>query len=262
MPDELIVNPGVYQKGGASFRLDSEGLVRIVSPDYSTRQLLVSGPEVMALLSGICWLFSHGSRDNELPFARLLEKARGEKLIVTCGTAASFTVSLLAVLGVPARVVMGRTLGEPDSCNDGHVLTEVWMHGRWSAFDPDRACCYLAGNRRLNIQEMVCHLSCSQLTREVLAAPTPVAPGFFASQGIDLTPWHETLFAQPDGGEEFLRRTLNIPVITQGGKNFFTTSSQSERARAEVLWSARDGLIFLPPEEFQKTFYQSPPDFP
>jgi hypothetical protein len=61
----------------------------------------------------------------------------GERLYVTCGYVAEIARRLLRSAGYPARVVQTFTREDYDYVNDGHVMTEVFVEGRWQLYDVD-----------------------------------------------------------------------------------------------------------------------------
>jgi hypothetical protein len=127
LPETLVVAPGEYSVMGQAYSLRAEGLYRFLHPMVENRQCIVFEKDVVALMSAVGWLGTHGYRDNEKSFDEIKEIARRGKIVVTCGSCSRFATQLFGELKVPIRTVQVRTLQECNGYNDGHVLTEVQL---------------------------------------------------------------------------------------------------------------------------------------
>ena len=257
LPDALVLPPGTYTVHGRTYDATAEGLYRFLHPMHDNQQRIVYGKDTHALMSAVCWLQSHGSRDNFKAQEDLLRIAMTGKLILTCGPFSNFAVALLTELGVPIRVVCVKTLLERNGYSDGHVLTEVRLDGRWVVFDPDPHVIYSHAGRRLSLLELVPHVQTDTYDREKLADTVPFAVTEFKdpSSGYDYGLWLETVAARDRGwrNTEFCRVVM-IPVIPDEGTYWYTACTPADHERAEVLW-ADDGLRYLPTAEFRARFY-------
>ena len=258
LPDSLIMPPGTYSVHGETYDATEEGLYRFLYPLHADEQRVVYQDDLFALMSGVGWLHSHGSRDNFKDFDELTRIALTGKLILTCGPFSDFVVRLFGQLGLPIRVVCVKTLLEPNGYNDGHVLTEVQLEGRWVVFDPDPSVMYTHEDRRLSLLELIPHVQADDYAAEPLTKATPFALTDFRNREgtYDFGLWYETLLADPARGRrEGLRRVMMIPVIPDAGEYYYTVYAEADRQRAEQLWP---GMRYLPRDEFRSRFYPEP----
>jgi hypothetical protein len=89
-------------------------------------------------LHRIAWHVVHGPAQDGQSLD-LLERryARGETLVVTCGTVSRLAVRRLARLGVGARLVGAVTGGTSNGADDGHIMVEVLTPRGWRVYDLD-----------------------------------------------------------------------------------------------------------------------------
>jgi hypothetical protein len=253
LPGELVIPPATYVVHGQAYDCRREGLYRFFSPGTGNAQRVVYVSDTHALLSGLCWLHTHGGRDNFRSDAELLALALTQKLVMTCGPFSTLMTRLLPRFGVRVRVVAVKTLLEPNGYNDGHVLTEVNLDGRWVVFDPDPHVFYRHGGTRLGLLDLVPQVQAGDFEREPLARTVPFAITEFRDpkSTYDYGLWYETACAL---GDDAFRRVMMIPVIPDGGANWYTAFSRADHARAEELWRDQ-GLKYLPPRELRSRFY-------
>ncbi len=253
LPGDLVIPPGIYRVGAKNYPMRREGLYRFLNPQARHEQRIVYRKDRPALMSAISWLATHGYRDNGSAFDDLTERMLHGKAILTCGDMSRFVVTLFNQLDIPCRIVRGRTLEDPNGFNDGHILTEVELDGRWIAFDPDRGRTYSSQGRLLNLLELVTQLQTGEVRENVLSAAIPLAVGCFSKGASDYELWMETwLAADPVG--EFLRRPLGVPIIAEGGREFYTTIREDQRERFETS-GHHDPPFYLTPTAFRRKFY-------
>lgn len=254
LPEMLIVPPGEYSIYGKSFELHEEGLYRFINATVENRQCIVFQNDVRTLMSAICWLVSHGYRDNRKTFEEKKEIAQRGKLIITCGDCSAFAVQIFRGLKIPARVVNVASLLPRNGYNEGHVLTEIFHEGRWIVFDPDEGAIYYSGEKHLNIMDLVRQVQSDNYRREPLCDGIPVAIGHFTANDYAYDLWYETCLSNHALQSEIFARVMGIPIIAESRINYFTTFSQEDRQRAEELYPER-ALHFLTNEEFYARFY-------
>ena len=263
LPRTLVVPPGVYAIAGRTYSLEQEGLYRALDPGRANRQRIVFRKDVVALVSGLCWMHSHGSRDDRKSFAALRRQAVTDKLIMTCGPFCDFVVQLLDRIGVRCRGVAMRTLRAHNGWNDGHVTLEVWTGKRWVLLDADQHMVCRHKGRRLSLLDLVPRVRAGDYEAVPLAASFPLAISGF--RGLDNGYDYGMLVETREGGQsrervyrEALRRLLGVPCIADGEHRFFTTLNEAERRmamkrlREEPSWR---GMVYLPPGEFRTRFY-------
>jgi hypothetical protein len=254
LPDALVVAPGEYEVFGESYRMQEEGLYRFLHPMNENRQCIVFREDVWALMSAVSWLASHGYRDNQKSYAEKLEIARAGKLVVTCGDFAVFVTKLFASLNLRARVVGMTTLIRRNGYNDGHVLNEVFFNGRWIVYDADQGQLYRAGNRRLNLLELIESTRNGGYTNEPLTASVPVAVGHFARNGYAYDLWMETCLSTPALYREIMLRLMGVPIVMEDDIHYFTAFNDADRCRVGELYPDQN-LHFLPLREFRSRYY-------
>ena len=268
LPRTLVIPPGAYTIGGRTYALEKEGLYRALDPGRANRQRIVFQKDVVALVSGLCWMHSHGSRDDRRSSAALRRQALTGKLIMTCGPFCDFVVTLLDRIGVRCRGVAMRTLETHNGWNDGHVLLEVRTGKRWVLLDADQHMVCRHKGRRLSLLDLVPRVRAGDYEAVPLAASFPLAISGFRDpdSGYD----YGMLVETREGGRsreqlyrETLRRLLGVPCIAEDGQRFFTTLNEAERKvalrrlRGEPSWR---GMVYLPKDEFRRRFYANDRD--
>jgi hypothetical protein len=255
LPESLVISPGVYHFSENAYEMKKEGLYRFISPATGNQQRIVFHQDRLALMSSISWIFSHGYRDNPCSFAETISIATRGKVVVTCADACKFVIALFTQLQIRIRRVRGRTLQVPNGYNDGHILTEIQLNGRWIIYDPDRGMLYRNDDQWLGLLDLTKLSRTGHFEEVSLGSKIPVAVGHFSRGNADYDLWMETWLARSDAREELLCRPVEIPIISDGEKEYYTAFTEAERQHAYELWS-HENLTFLSPEEFQNRFYQ------
>ena len=251
LPPKLIIPPGVYSYRGESYNLGREGLYRLMCPPEDNQQRIVYRHDVFALMSAVGWLHCHGNRDDYKSFDEVMALALTNKLVLTCGPYTKIVTTLFASLDIPIRRVQVLTLEDRNGYNDGHVLSEIRLDGRWVVFDVDTHLFYSFGGKRLSLLDLIPRVQARDYLREPLANGVSFAITDFKSKdGYDYGLWYETEIAMQD--DSAFRRVMMIPVISDEGKNFSTTYSEDDRRRAEKL---HPGLHYLTIADFRARFY-------
>ncbi len=255
LPAQLVLPPGRYTVHGKTYRLHSEGLYRFLNPGVGNQQRIIYRKDPLALLSGIAWIASHGSRDHARPRTDWETLALREKVIITCGSVATLTVDILTRQGIPARVVHGKTLEALNTYDNGHVLIEAWLDGRWTLVDPDVKMLFRRGRRRLSLVEFSEASQTGDYTFERLSAATGIAVGCFEENGYDYGLFMETTFCNEACLRRWYKRIMMVPVIRAGGK-WCITGTPSRMRKAARLYE-RD-FAFYSRAEYLREFYQPP----
>jgi len=257
LPPTLVIPPGRYRVHGKSYALKRQGLYRFLFPGHGNQQRIVYQDDVPSLLSAICWICSHGSRDNKKSHQELCGIAMAEKLIVTCGDLSQFALELFAGLGLPSRRVGSTTLQALNTYDNGHQTLEVWLDGRWTLVDLDMKRMFHRRGKRLNLPEFCAAAATGDFSFEPISAATPLAVGLFKVQGYDYGLWMETAYSNDAALRAWYQRVMMVPIqINQD--SCFTVFAPGDRRRFERLYPNR-GHRFLSPEEFYQKFYSQPP---
>ena len=261
MPAKLVIRPGTYSFGGTSFRMEKEGLYRFFNMMKQNLQRVVYKKDPVALISGLCWMQSHGSRDDFKSYEELLEIAGTKKLIMTCGPFSNFVSRLINEHGIKSRVVGMATLLPPTGYDDGHVTMEVRIGGRWIVLDPDPHTVYRFRGRRLSLAELIIHVRRDDYEIERLANSYDLAVSDFHNpkdhNNYDYGLICETSGAGMPGPERSglrkgLKRVCMVPRMVEGG---FTYSSAPDARTLKKAKKRHPALRFLEWDEFLKKFY-------
>ena len=263
LPRKLIIQAGHYRIGGETYALGKEGLYRFLDPFKGNRQRIVFQTDIVALVSGLCWMHSHGTRDQSMSFAALCRHALSEKLILTCGPFSNFVSQLFDRMDIRHRVVSMRTLKQPNGWNDGHVTMEVMIAHRWTLLDLDPHMAYRYKGRRLSLLDMLPRVRAGGFEVERLAASYALAISSFRDPVTDydygmLAETHGWGNALKDPHREFLTRVMGIPCIRDADILYFTAINEADRRKAMQQLKRNpkwQGLVYLPPAEFRRRFY-------
>lgn len=252
LPDELVIPPGRYSVHGRTYALKREGLYRFLMPGEDNQQRIVFRKDALALLSGVAWATSHGSRDDKLTVEDWLRIARTQKLIITCGNVARLGHHLLTRADVPARLVGSCTLGKLNNYDNGHSLMEAFLDGRWTLVDLDVKKLFRRGGKRLSLLEFSDAVAADDYEFEPISAAAGIAVGAFVENGYDYGLFMECGFSTEAGLRKWYRRIMQVPSIRSPEGRFFTVRTTAQRRRAEACYPY---LAYLPREEFMRRFY-------
>jgi hypothetical protein len=264
LPRKLVIPAGTYRFKGETYDLRKEGLYRWHEPCKANRQRIVFHKDVLALVSGLCWIHSHGTRDEAKSFSAQCRHALTDKLILTCGPFSNFVSQLFDRLGIRHRVVSMRTLETPNGWNDGHVTMEVLLGRKWTLLDLDPHAAYRYKGRRLSLLDMVPRVRAGDYEVERLAASYSLAianfrdpkTGYDYGMLVETRGWGDSRI---EIQRQVYRRVLGIPCIADGGSLYFTAINEAERRKAmrQLKTTPRwQGLVYLPPAEFRAKFYR------
>lgn len=253
LPANLVVPPGVYRYRGDNYNLERPGLYRLLCPMEDNQQRIVWRGDVYALMSAFCWLHCHGNRDDDKSFSEVMKLALTSKLVLTCGPFSKIAVALFTQLGLPIRQVRASTLEELNEYNNAHMLTEILLDGDWIVFDVDRHCLYRSAGKRLSLVDLIPCIRSGDYECEPLAGAVPFAVTEFKSKqnGYDFGLWYETRLTL---GDDWLRRVMMIPKLSDEGGTFYTVYSEKDRTRSQELYP---NINYLTPAEFRARFYKA-----
>ena len=251
LPDDLVIEPGVYRVHGRTIGMEAEGLYRFIYPGKENVQRIVYRSDVTAFVSAVCWIHSHGCRDDDVPHEDRVEMAKTGKLIMICGHICDFAAELFSARGIRCRCVNGRSMEEKDGgFNTGHVVLEVCLDGRWVAYDIDTNALYRHAGRQLDLLETVRQIQADDYEVVPLASWNEMASGSFLKDGYDGALWMETEVCGPgaEGWRRWRRRVMGLPIIwaDEGG---VITCPDSERVRAKEMWPE---LTWVSEDEYRR----------
>jgi hypothetical protein len=258
LPRRLVIPPGRYRVHGKVYDLKVEGLYRLIDPMRDNQQRIVYRKNPLALISALCWLQTHGNRDDKKEYNELAKQALTSKLIRTCGPACAFAKEVLRRQGIRARTVGVKTLKELNGYDDGHVLLEVLLGRKWILIDMDLNAVFVRKGKRLSLLELLPWIQRGGYQIERISGSIGLAIGAFHDGGYDYCLWAESVFHSEEGLRNWYRRIMMFPTISDETCWFFTTRSSSDCRRAKHLYP-QICVNYLPWADFQERFYRGQP---
>lgn len=249
-PENIIIPPGTYFFLGNNYSLREEGLYRFVLPGEMNIQRIVYQNDLDGLLSSICWIVTHGNKDDKKSLLELSSKALQSKLFITCGTVSKWAQSLLRSIDIDSRVVGGITVEEWNDYDNGHLLLEIWRQkwNKWVVYDFDNNSFFLPldSDRPLSVIEW------SKLIREDKYRIQPLASdtrldvsGFISVDGYDYGFFSEGINADI---LSWYARVMQVPFIYDENQRMFIFMDAEQKTRVEsysTSYRYMDKKIFM-----------------
>jgi len=221
LPQELIIEPGIYKVFGSSYNLQKEGVYRFILPNKANEQRIVYKNNPHALLSGIAWLFVHGDRDNGEKNSKLMQKATQEKLVATCGKITSFAKSILSEKKIESRIVSALTNDPLNGFDDSHVLIEVKFSDGWRVYDLDNNNVFKKQGRYLNLIELKEAFANNSFELEKIADDPVIDATDFKASGYDFGFYTEQKLANDSLLKEWYKRIFGTVFVEQGNVYYY-----------------------------------------
>jgi len=140
----LIFPKGIYTFHGIRYDLTQEGLHRILDvANHDSLQLIIYENDVPTLLSAFAWSVKHGNKDDRKPFKSLVKLQRQGNLSMTCGPVSNYIHTHLRRLGIASRLIHFNRSRHFNSYDNGHILLEVKIDGKWVLTDIDNNMLFL-----------------------------------------------------------------------------------------------------------------------
>lgn len=230
LPDNLCVSPGTYVLAGQVWNMTAPGVYRFSAEGMNLRQVLVPTKDPRVNCELTQWLHGYGSTDHRHNTDKCIELAKTRRIWLTCTGAAHLAVAILRMCGHSARVVMGLTMDEWNTYNNGHTLIEVKTDDGWIRFDPT-----IGGWPQINGLPV----SLLQLTREqeksfrLSFVHTCLARSFgkvqYRSEPGEF--WLEQALLNDDLYIDWYQRVMQLPGILSEGYFHFPISDSLTRTR-------------------------------
>lgn len=156
LPDSLFIEAGNYKLNAHSYGFKEENLYRVFHFFEQNSQRIVFKGDLQRLLSSICWMISHGDRDDTTCFDTRIRKAMSGKLYLTCGPAVRFAIDVFTKFHIQSRKVNTYSLNNVNGYDDGHVMVEIFdSTGRkWILVDIDHNCLFTKDGKMLSLMEV------------------------------------------------------------------------------------------------------------
>jgi hypothetical protein len=256
IPNQLVIQPDVYDFSGDCYSLNSEGLYRFLLPGKVNAQRIVYQNDLDALLSAISWITTHGNSDNKKSNIELSDKALHSKLFITCGHISKWAHHLLTDLNVKSRLVAGITTDDWNTYNNGHTLIEVWREnwGKWVLYDLDNNSYFISsrGDEPLSIVEFSQSVATNDYEIIYLSSDTRLdASSFTSSDGYDYSFFSEEVNVNI---RDWYRRVMQVPLIFDESEKKYFFMDQSNKDRIE---SYSASYQYINKSEFLSRFYRS-----
>lgn len=147
---EIIFKKGIYCFKGNNYNMSTEGLFRIFDfQNGLSRQLIVYESDVFRLLSSFAWIVKHGSGDDGY-YPDNIDVLRGKlinsNLSLTCGPLSFLFNKILNEMGIKSRIVSFSRDSNFNGFDDGHVVLEIMIRGKWTLVDLDNNIIFMTTN--------------------------------------------------------------------------------------------------------------------
>lgn len=253
LPVPLVIPPGVYAIGGTNYDCRSfEGLIKVVATSGTTNRVVFS-TDPYALMSGLCWLCTHGDEEERVsgePSANWITRmgtvSKSQKLRLRCGPTVEFVSWFVNWCGFEVRTVRWLTMQDPtgqpwQGVDEGHVTMEVKIGGSWRNFDPDLGAFYTnAGGEHVAARALPPIVADDSFVIERLDADVGYAAEAAEANEYDHAGWYEVNMlrddGQGDGGRRWVRRICQAVGIDHpaNGETWFVLPPGAENRAAWV----------------------------
>ena len=257
IPNQLVIQPGVYNFLGDSYSLNKEGLYRFLLPGKVNAQRVVYQDDVDTLLSAISWIATHGNSDDKKSNMELSDKALHSKLFITCGYISSWAHYLLNDLNVKSRLVAGMTVDGWNNYDNGHSLIEVWRDrwNKWVLYDLDNNSYFMPSEGDvppLSLFEFSQAIINDDYKILYLSSDTRLDVSNFTSfDGYSYSLFSEGVYANI---RRWYRRVMQVPLIFDVSSNKYLFMDESNKDRIETYSAS---YKYINGTEFMSRFYGS-----
>lgn len=253
--DEFIIPPGCYKFQNQSYELSQDGLYRFMFPEKINEQRIVFTGNMPALMSSLAWIVAHGESDDALSHDSLIQKAKQQKLFLTCEAVCEFAFTILTGLGLRCRIIGTRTLEQWNSYDDGHYLIEVYRNdlNKWVLYDLDTDSYFTHYQKPLSFLEFMQHIETADYDIQPLSADIR-AESVSSDQRYDFTFINEGKLASL---KLWYKRVMQFTFITHEQEHFAHPSHASnKKLTRRYPKGAFPAIQYLDHNAFINRFYQ------
>lgn len=195
-------------------------------------------------MSALAWLTAHGTRDDLLSTAELIETAKRRTLSVTCGTVSHLAAFIARRAGVQARVVATRARTLLNGYDDGHILLEVLQSGRWVVYDLDANAMFLSTDGvPMSLLELSEAVRWCTYAIERLGAQPGVDIGHFRMDDYDLNFYATYMFGTQEQLRKWYDRILIVPILIDGDGYWTSSELVADQEVENVQAVGREALV-------------------
>jgi len=255
IPNELIVQPNLYDFSGKSYSLKKEGLYRFIIPGKINLQRIVYKNEIDLFLSSICWIVTHGNSDNKKTNFQLTKKALTSKIFITCGKISLWAHYLLKNLNIKSRVVAGMATEEWNSYDNGHTFIEVWrprLH-KWVLYDLANNFYFTSSKNDLPLSLIeFSQLINNNIDYRLIALSSAIRldiSNFLSSDGYNYGFLTE---AVQNNIRVWYQRVMQVPLIFNYENNKYEFMNKVNKNKLEFY---SQNYRYIPENEFMNKFY-------
>lgn len=138
IPNGLFMTAGVFDWNGQRFPALHPGIVCLFGYPVGGggyRIITPASPDPYDLIGSMFQFIGLGSNHDNLTPAQALIQMRYGKIFMTCGFVANLMKHALGGFGFQVRKVFLATSQAQNGFDDGHVIFEVMIGGKWRLFD-------------------------------------------------------------------------------------------------------------------------------
>jgi hypothetical protein len=237
LSSDLVQSPGIYEvsfthhgRDPIAFSVDARtpGLYRFFVPGFDGQQFLVWEPKlgVVPLMKDIGYVYLHGNKDDSLSMEELKVASLNRKLSVTCGKIVKLLIDLLSDFGIDARQALSVTLMEINGLDDGHIMLETKVDGKWVLFDPDSRTVFGDGDNLLGVADLASNFRPLVGVNIMQLGPLSSMDnsGFVDENNVDLLFLEEKSRISPESLSNWYARILGAVGIQVGSAYMFPTA--------------------------------------
>ncbi len=262
LPDSLVIEPGIYRVHDQVYDCRREGLYRFIHPWIDNQQRVVYRKDRVGLLSSLSWIVSHGTRDQSLTHDQQVTLAKQGKLIVTCGHAAQFAVTLLRQLDLPARRIGVSQVSQRNTYDCGHQLMEAQLAGRWTLVDLDAKQLFAPLPRRgrkpgppLSAAEFLSVARSGDYQLQPLSNAVFAVIGGFRERDYSFDLLMETQFHSTAALRQWYARLTECLYCYEAGVTWTTAPTPTALRQARKLYAADASRRYLKLDEYTQQLY-------
>lgn len=254
LPNSLIIKKGNYQFENKNYELRDEGLYRFIFPTKSNQQRIVFEEDIEALLSSICWIFTHGNSDDKKSYVKIQQKALHSKVFVTCGPLVSWANNFLEKLDIKVRIVSTLTIDLWNSYDNGHILIEIFSKDldKWIVYDLDNSCYFVNNQTALSLLEFVEKVNSGEYGIKKLSNKISTDISNFKDEknGYDYAFVIEERLSNEKQLRKWYKHVIQVPLILDNKFSYFCDEKNKERIEKYSNYNK-----YINKNDFMKKFY-------
>jgi len=255
LPNSLIIEKGNYQFGNENYELVDEGLYRFIFPTKINQQRIVFKDNIDALLSSICWIFTHGNSDDKKSHIEIQQKALQSKIFATCGPFVSWANDFLQKLNLNTRIVSTLTVDLWNSYDNGHILIEIFRKNlnKWVVYDLDNSCYFMNNGTPLSVLEFVDRIKSNDYEIKKLSNKISTDISNFKDEEneYDYAFAIEGRLANEVQLRKWYKHVIQVPLILDKKFSYFYDSQNKDRIEKYSIYNK-----YMNKNDFLKKFYE------